>query len=125
VAMTVVDVGIVLMAMAQLFVCVEMAVRLVRRCSGQVGVLVVLVVPVAMIVRETVVLVLMLVTLGDVKPHADRHQRAASDHPTGQRLTKDENAGDRADKGSRGVVRRRAPGAEVAQRENEQDQAQP
>ena len=58
----VMDVGIVKMALSE-----------IRRCSGQVGVMV-LVVLVAMIVRETRVLVDMLVTLNHVQPHADGHE---------------------------------------------------
>ena len=58
---------------------VGVAMRLTGRSSGYVGVLVVLVVHVRVRVLERVVLVLVLVPLGEVKPHADPHESSGEE----------------------------------------------
>jgi len=55
---------------------VEVAVRLPGRSSRVVRVLVMLVVDVRVRVLDRLVVVLMLVPLGEVKPHADPHEDA-------------------------------------------------
>ncbi len=64
------------MAVTEWPVHVEVAVRLPGRSSRLVGVLVMLVVDVRVRVLERLVVVLVVVPLGEVKPHAGPHEDA-------------------------------------------------
>jgi hypothetical protein len=58
---------------------VSMAVRLARRTVGSVCMLMVLVVSMRMLVLQRLVRVLVLVSLGPVEQHGDRHQGSAGE----------------------------------------------
>lgn len=64
-----------------------MGVRLAGRIIGAMLVLVMCVMGVRMRVFHGFVNVLMFVVLGDVQPHADRHQKARHQKLKGERLT--------------------------------------
>ena len=82
-----------------------------------------LVVPVRMRVPEHVVPVLMSMTLGNVQPHAERHQRAGDGYGKRRRLVLDPNSVQRAEKGCDRVIGTRSCGAQMTQREHEQREA--
>ncbi len=88
--MAVVQVGLVRVGVREQIVAVRVAVLAGDDHAVGVGVLVMLVVFVLVIVFEGLVRVLVLVTLVQVQPHADQHQRACNPEgtpKTGQRGT--------------------------------------
>ena len=78
-AMTVMHVRYMRMRMSYPAVLVEMGMWLTGRIGGRVLVPMVLIMHVRMGVRHWLVNVLVLVTLGEMKPHADRHQPTGCD----------------------------------------------
>ena len=76
---TMMDVGVMRVRMRHRRVLVEMRVRLAGIHAGWMLVLVVLVVDVSMGVGEPGVVMLVLVPLAQVQPHAGRHQYAGND----------------------------------------------
>ena len=73
-----VNVGIVRMRVLKAFVPVRMRVRLARRITRQVLMLVMLVVDMFMLVGHCLVYVPVFVSLGDVEPDADSHERTCN-----------------------------------------------
>ena len=86
VLVAVVQVRKVGMAVTDRSVDMGMTVRLTRRGSRLVDMLMVFVVDVGMRVLECFVLVLVLVPLGEMKPHAHPHQDCREVRLAGQRL---------------------------------------
>ncbi len=72
------DVRVVRMRVRERFMSVPMCVRLSRWIARFVRMLVVLVVCVEVFVLQCLVHVQVLVLLGQVQPHADRHERGAA-----------------------------------------------
>jgi hypothetical protein len=101
---------------------VGMAMRLAGRSSRRVGVLVVLVVDVRVRVLERLVLVLVFVPLGEVKPHAGPHETPGEEGLPGQRLMERDGACDRSHEGRGREVRPRPSGAQETKGEDEQDE---
>jgi hypothetical protein len=81
--MPVVNVRVVAVAMAQRLVAVGVGMRLPGRVTGQVVVLVVLVMDMAMSMLQRFVFVPMLMTLRQMQPHPSCHQGGGS--PKGDR----------------------------------------
>lgn len=72
------DVRVVRMSVGERFMTVPMCVRFPRRIVRLVRMLVVRVVYVKVFVLQRLVHVQVLMPLGQVQPHADRHQRCAA-----------------------------------------------
>jgi hypothetical protein len=83
----VVQVREVRVAVTERLVHVGMAVRLSGRSSRSVGMPVVLVVDVRMGVLERLVLVLVVMPLGEMEPHARPHENRGEERSPVQRLT--------------------------------------
>lgn len=75
VSVPVVQIRVVWVIVGQRLVHVRMRVRLAAVPQEIMGVLVMFVVPMAVVVRQRRVGVFVRVTLADVQPHAQRHQR--------------------------------------------------
>jgi len=86
VLVAVVQVREVGMAVTDRCVDVRVTVRLARRGAWFVGMLMVFVMDVGMRVFECLVLVLVIVALGEMKPHAHPHQDRGEVHLSRQRL---------------------------------------
>ena len=114
VAVTVVKIGVVRMTVTQRRVDVPVAVRLLHVGTGDVLVLMMFVVPMKMVVLERLVDVLVLVALGEMKPHAHRHQRGRDHEPCRHRLEQHDDRPDRAHERRRREVRASAGGAQHA-----------
>ena len=111
---TVVQVRVVRMAVAQRPVHVWMRVRLCQGYAGVVSVLVVLVMVVLVLVLERLVDMLVLVALRDMEPHASQHERATPRERYGEWLAERHHGGDCARERCDGKVGAGACGAEIA-----------
>src|SRR5262245_58454247 len=85
---------------------------------------VMLVVNVGVRVLERLVLMLMLMTLGQVQPNADAHEHAGDRQLHRRRVSEDRNRRQRADERSRREIGARSRGTEIAQRQNEKDETE-
>lgn len=122
---TVMQIREVRVTMTERRVHVGMAMRLAGRGSRRMGVPVVLVVDVRVRVLEGLVLVLVVVALGQVKPHARPHEDGSERDPPGERLMERESASDCPHEGRGREVRSRPSRAQESQGEHEQDEARP
>lgn len=118
-----VEVREVRVAVAERRVHVQMAVWLAGRRSRLVDVLVVLVMDVGMHMFERVVLVLVVMPLGEMKPHAGPHEDCSEQGLPGQRLVERDGARDCSDEGRRREVGARSGGAQEAKSQHEENQA--
>ena len=118
-----VQVGIVRMAMNQ--GCMAMAVRMrfVLKDTRIVEMLVMFIMSVAVLVLDDAVRVFMAVRFAQVKIDTDGHQRARDHDAKGQGSRKSRQRQYRTNEGCGGEVSRGARGTEMAQRSNEQGQA--
>lgn len=121
---TVVQIRIVKMAVAQRSVHVRVRVRLCQGYAGVVSVLVVFVVVMLVLVLERLMDMLVLVALRDMEPHTSQHERATSRELDGEWLAERYHGGQRAGERCNGKVGSGACRAEIAQRAHEQHQAQ-
>lgn len=104
--MPVVEVRIVGMPMHQRTVLVPMGMRLTGRVAGAVRVPMTFVVPVAMRMRHPHVRVFVLVPLGEVRPHTERHRGSGDARPQRYRLIRrHDRQGDADDRRDREVRR--------------------
>ena len=120
---TVMQIREVRMTVTERLVHVDVAMRLAGRGSRRVGVLVVFVVDVRVRVLERVVVVLVVVPLGQVKPYARPHEDRGEGNPPGERLMEREGARDRSHERRGREVRPRPSGAQETEGEDEQDEA--
>ena len=102
---------------------VEMRVRLAWRIEGAMGVLVVFIMDVRMGVRHRLMNVLVFMMLGQVQPHAGRHQRASNSELHGDRFAQRDHRSGAADEWSRGEIGACSRRAEMAQSDDEQGEA--
>src|SRR5439155_26297044 len=93
--------------------------------AGLVPVLVVLVMDMAVLVREGLVRVLVLVALGKMEVNPTGDQQPGDRQPRRNGLAEQGDGERGADKGGGRKIRAGPRGAEVAQREHEEDEAQP
>src|ERR1700675_1730628 len=96
--MPVMEIRIVWIGVAKRRMGVGMRMRLGARCPGRVGVLVMLVVPMQVIVREGLMSMFMLMVLAHVEPHAEPYARARDRQANRERVAEDDDRCQRAEK---------------------------
>jgi hypothetical protein len=121
--MLVVHVGHVPVGVLQPTVLVRMGMRFAERIVRTVFVLVMRVMHMRVRVREHLVLVFMLVILGEMQPHPNSHEPASDEKTGGHRFAQADDCRHRAQKGGCGEISAGAGGAEVAERQHEQCEA--
>ena len=107
------------MSMAHWLVAVRMCVRFGDR--SVVPVLVVLVMDMAVFMVQCFVLMIMDVTLRQMDPQPKSHQKAGQDEFCGQRLIEKHHGQQRTDERGEREISAGSGGAEMAQRQNEQN----
>ena len=114
--MAVMHVGRMRLDMPDRSVRVHMGVRLARRISGKVRVLVVLVMHMGMRMRHRLVHMLVRVAFGEVQPDANSHERARCDEREADRLCQRDHCRDRPQERRGREIGPRARSTEMAKR---------
>lgn len=115
----VMNVGVVGVRMNQWRVSVRVAVGFAEWIDRGVGVLVMFVVGVQMVVLHRFMLVLVLVTLGQMQPHAQRHENCGETETEGEPVAQEQNRNGRADERRDGKICAASSRPNVPERENE------
>ncbi len=121
--MAVVKVRVVRMPVPKPFMPVPVRVRFDHRPI--VDVLVVIVMDVPMLVLDRVVRMFVNVSLGEMKPEAERHKHAGGDQLSCDGLAQQGDRDNRAEEGSQREIGSSPGAAEVAQRQDKQHKADP
>ena len=122
-AMPVMQIRIVLMLMAHGEMGVQMRVRLAGRVAASMGMLMVFVVHMSVIVRQFLVLMPMVMALGQVQPHAERHQRRSGQERDAQRFLKQRYRDNGPDERGSREIRTCSSRSQMAQCAHEKDKA--
>ena len=123
-AMPVVRVGHVAVAVLERRVLVPVRMRFAGRIAGPMRMLVMVVVAVGVLVRERGMDVAVRVLLGDMQPHAHRHQAGGGQELDGDRLAERGDSDGRTEERRGREVGAGARRAEMAQRQHEQREAE-
>lgn len=120
---TVMDVGVMRMAMNEPRMGVNVNMGFASRIVGPMSVSVVRVVRMRVFVDERFVFVFVLVVFHEMQVEARRHQSCSSQELWRDRLAKDDDRDDRANEGSSREIGPGAGGPELAEGEHEEDEA--
>lgn len=114
VPMPMMNIGIVGMAVPYGVVDVPVRVGLARWLGAVVGVVMVVIVHVAMLMREPIVVMLVLMPFGQMQPDSERHQPARRDQLRRDRLSQEDHGRDPTEERGQGEVGAGAGGSHVS-----------
>ena len=120
--MAVMEIGVVRMPVPQRLMPVPVGMRLRHRAF--VGVAMMVVVDMGMLVLDRLMPMVMGMPFGQMKPDAKRHQHPRNDELQSDRLMKQDNCDDRAKERREREISAGTSAAEMAQRQDEQHEAQ-
>ena len=121
--MAMVKVRVVRMPVPKPFMPVPMRMRLRHR--SVMGVLVMFVMDVPVFVLDRLVRMFMTVSLGQMKPEAERHKHAGNDQLSRNRLAEQDDRDDRAEERREREIGSGSGAAEMAQRQHKQHETDP